>query len=400
MTPLAIARSTVLARIVPLPHVSSQLEDAVGTALAGPLVAGERVPPFDNSAVDGFAVRADDVTSVPATLRIVDRILAGTAPEVSVGVGEAAQIMTGAPVPPGADAVAMVERCVVEDGMVTISAAVTSGDHVRPTGDDVEIGDTVLVEGTTITPAVVGLLATLGVTRPTVVRRPIVGVLSTGDELVPADAEQGLGPGQIRDSNRAALCGLVDGSGFEAVDLGLVPDDEAQISDAIVAAVARCDALVTSGGVSMGDVDLVRVVLDRLGEMDWMQIAIKPAKPFAFGTISVDDRSVPVFGLPGNPVSSMVSYELLARPALAALGGHRRLDPPPVWATAGVDIGRRSDGKVHFVRVRFDGDSVVPAGGQGSHQLSALATADALAVLEDGEGVAAGDAVKLILLGR
>lgn len=397
MLSLAEARHHVLDRISPLTEVQVSLDDAVGTALSRPIVSADTVPPFDNSAVDGVAVRASDLASAPATFTVVDRILAGSVSSVEVGPGHASKIMTGAPMPEGADAVAMVEWCTFDGDSVTVDHSVEPGTHVRPAGDDMNVGDRVLEPGTTVTPAIVGLLATLGEADPWVVRRPVVGVFSTGDELVPATERPG--PGQIRDSNRVALCGMVRRAGFEAVDLGLIGDDHAAIADAITSGASRCDALVTSGGVSMGEVDLVRVVLDELGDMRWMQIAIKPAKPFAFGTVTSEGREVPVFGLPGNPVSSLVSFELLARPALNALGGHARLHPPKLRAPAGTDMARRSDGKTHFVRVRFDGDAVVPAGGQGSHQMSAMATADALAVLPDGEGVMAGNSVELILLG-
>jgi molybdenum cofactor synthesis domain-containing protein len=221
--------------------------------------------------------------------------------------------------------------------------------------------------------------------------------MSTGDELV--DAGERLGPGQIRDSNRATLLALVAQEGWQAVDLGLVRDDEAAITEAIQRGATTCDAVVTSGGVSMGDIDLVKVVLDRIGDMRWMQIAIRPAKPFAFGLV----EGTPVFGLPGNPVSSMVSFELLARPALRKMAGHRALARPEIPAVAGEDFRRRPDGKVHFVRVVAERDGhgmlhVRSAGGQGSHHLTAMARADALLPLADGDGVAAGDPVRVLLL--
>jgi molybdenum cofactor synthesis domain-containing protein len=226
-----------------------------------------------------------------------------------------------------------------------------------------------------------------------------VGVLSTGDELVEAGAP--LAPGHVRDSNRPTLLALVAASGFVPVDLGRVGDDEAAITAAVRSAVQRCDAVLTSGGVSMGDVDLVKVVLDRIGNMRWFQVAVKPAKPFAFGLVD----GVPVFGLPGNPVSSMVSFELFARPALRRMAGFGEADlgRPRVRAVADEDLRRKPDGKVHLVRVVTAwGDDgrcrVRSAGGQGSHQLSAMAVADALAVLPDGDGVGAGDEVDVLLL--
>jgi molybdopterin molybdotransferase len=239
-----------------------------------------------------------------------------------------------------------------------------------------------------------------------VVRRPRVGVLSTGDELV--DGPVPLGPGQIRDSNRPTLCALVAQAGFEAVDLGTARDDESVIESALRDGVATCDALITSGGVSMGDLDYVKVVLDRIGDMRWMQISIKPAKPLAFGTVprpsgGEREERVPVFGLPGNPVSSAVSFELFARPGLRKMAGHSSLVRPAVRVTAGEPLRRSHDGKTHFVLVAAVIEDcrwvVRSAGGQGSHQLAGLAAANALAVLPDGDGVDAGAEVEVLLLG-
>jgi molybdenum cofactor synthesis domain-containing protein len=222
-------------------------------------------------------------------------------------------------------------------------------------------------------------------------------VLSTGDELVTAPAP--LAFGQIRDSNRPMLLAAVADGGFEAVNLGTVPDDESVLSSTLSKAAAECDAICTSGGVSVGDFDLMKKVLDDLGDMRWMQIAIRPAKPFAFGLVD----GTPVFGLPGNPVSSLVSFELFARPALRSMMGHPRLDRPRYEAVADADLRRRPDGKTHFLRValgyRDGGFHATPVGGQGSHQLAATAAANALAELPDGDGIAAGERVTVIPLG-
>jgi len=233
------------------------------------------------------------------------------------------------------------------------------------------------------------------------VPRPRVAVLSTGDELV--DDGSPLQPGQIRESNKTMLLGLVAAAGCDAVDLGIVRDDESALEAVLRDAASTCDAIVTSGGVSMGDYDVVKAVLSRIADMRWMQIAIKPAKPFAFGLLSSDGREVPVFGLPGNPVSSLVSFELFARPALRAMAGHTAIDRPTLSAVAAEALTRRPDGKTHFVRVRgeFAADGryhVRSVGGQGSHQLAASATAHALAVLPDGDGVAEGDDVPAIVI--
>lgn len=403
MIPLDDARREVLAACPPLPVVTVSLRDALGYVTAEDVHAAEEVPPFDNSAVDGFAVRAVDVTTSPVELRVDGTIAAGAAPTGPIDPGGAIRIMTGAPLPPGADAVVMVEDTEVTDGgrHVRIDRAAVPGDAVRRTGDDVHKGDLLFPSGTELRPAVVGVLASVGLASVRVVSRPRVGVLSTGDELV----EDGgpLGPGQIRESNRTMLLGAVGQAGCTPIDLGLVRDDEAALEAVLADAAARCDAVVTSGGVSMGDFDIVKAVLGRLATMRWMQIAIRPAKPFAFGLLDGPDRPVPVFGLPGNPVSSLVSFELLARPALRQMMGHQHVERPRVRAVADEGFPRRPDGKTHWNRVigRFEDDGrfhVRSTGGQGSHQLASTAAANGLAAVHDGDGVAPGGDVDVLLL--
>lgn len=405
LVPLDEARRHVLDRIGPLEVRTLPLELARGLVLAADVVATGPVPPFDNTAMDGFAVRAADTAgaspTTPVRLRLVADLRAGAPPATGVRTGEAARIMTGAPLPAGADAVVPVERTSAADpATVEVREAVEPGRHVRRAGEDVRAGEVVARAGDELTPARLGLLAGVGVDRVAVRPRPRVGVVSTGDELVPAGAP--LGPGRIHDANRPMLAALVAGGGFEPVDLGHVGDDAAEIEAVIVEGARRCDAVVSSGGVSMGDADLVKVVLERLGEFRWMQVAIRPAKPLAFGLVG--QARVPVFGLPGNPVSVVVAFELFARPALRAMMGHRHLDRPRVRAVADEALSRRPDGKTHFVRVACrlgdDGRVHVRASGpQGSHQLSALAAADGLAVLPDGDGVHRGDDVEVLLLG-
>ena len=372
------------------------LADALGRVLAEPVVAGHDVPPFANTAMDGYAVRAADTVGAPVRLDVVGTLSAGSAPDVEVGPGQAVRIMTGAPMPAGADAVVMVERTSTSDdrSVVTIETAASPGDHVRRAGDDISAGQTVFEPGDELTPGHLGVLASLGFERVRVVPPARVGVLSTGDELVAGPAP--LRPGQIRDSNRPTLLALVQETGCVPVDLGTVGDDEAAIRKAVEDGLARCDALVTSGGVSVGDFDYVKAVLTALtldgpGRMDWWQVAVRPAKPLAFGVVG----GKPVFGLPGNPVSSMVSFELFARPALRRMTGHRQVLRPEVVAVADEPLRRRPDGKVHLVRVvATHGDDgrlhVRSSGGQGSHLLRAMAMANALAVLPDGDGVEAG----------
>ncbi|HET6664936.1 MAG TPA: gephyrin-like molybdotransferase Glp, partial [Acidimicrobiales bacterium] len=390
LVPLDDARRHVLRHVDrALPPETVTVAEAVGRVVVERIVAPEPVPPFDNSAMDGFAVRAGDCAD-PAGLKVTGRTLAGEAPAGIVGSGEAVRIMTGAPVPPGADTIVPIEHVELhdDDTRITFTGEVLPGQHVRRTGDDLAVGAVVVEAGTAVTPAHLGLLATVGVEKVSVVRRPRVGVVSTGDELVEGAAP--LLVGQIRDSNRPALLALVAEAGAEAVDLGHAPDDPEAITAAFLRGVTSCDAVLSSGGVSMGDVDLVREVLDLMGEMRWMQVAIRPAKPFAFGLVD----GVPVFGLPGNPVSSLVSFELFARPAIRRLAGHpdHRLDRPCPTAIAVDGLPRKPDGKIHFVRVvvrvgaegRLEARS---AGAQGSHHMTGMAAANGLAIVPDSLGI-------------
>lgn len=396
MISLEEARAHVLERCHPGPAVRVPLRQARALVTAEDVVAPEPVPPFANTAMDGYAVRAADTAGAPVELEVAGTLAAGTAPRTEVGPGQAMRIMTGAPIPPGADAIVMVERTEELDGgkRVRVLEAAAPGAHIRSAGEDIRAGQRVFGPGTVLTPGHLGVLASLGHADVLVHRRPRVGVVSTGDELV--DTGEPLQLGQIRDSNRLTLLALAEEAGFEPVDLGLVRDDEEAIRSALLGGVERCDALLTSGGVSMGSFDYVKVVLDEIGDMRWMQVAIKPAKPLAFGLVG----DVPVFGLPGNPVSSMVSFELFARPALRRMMGHTELDRPRRRAVVEGKLRRHPDGKLHFARVRLEeSDGVLrarSAGGQGSHQLSAMANADGLALLPDGPGADEGDTVEVI----
>ena len=395
------AQALVMEACPPLAPRTVALRDALGCVLAADVVSPESVPPFDNTAVDGYAVRAADTEGAPVELDAIGVLAAGFAADRAVEAGQALRIMTGAPLPDGADAVVMVEDTESTGDRVRIARTVAAGDAVRRAGDDVRAGEVVLAAGTVLRPAHLGVLSSIGVLEVPVVPKARVGVLSTGDELVEGGAP--LRPGQIRESNRPMLLALVAEAGAEAVDLGLVRDDEAELAAVIERAATECDALVTSGGVSMGDFDVVKLVLDKIGRMRWMQVAIKPAKPFAFGLLGADAPGTPVFGLPGNPVSSMVSFELFARPALRQMMGRGEPGRPEVVAVADDGLRRRLDGKVHFQRVHgaFGPDGrlhVRSTGAQGSHQLAATAGASALAVVPDGDGIAPGDDVRVLLL--
>ena len=399
MIPLADVQREILGAVAPLAAVTVPVRDALGLVTTRDVIAGDAVPPFANTAMDGYAVRAADTAGAdpeaPVRLTVAGELPAGRAPTQPVGEGEAIRIMTGAPMPDGADSVVMVEYTERDGDAVRVLRAARPGDHVRAAGGDLAPGDLVFPAGTALGPAHLGVLTSSSFDDVEVVPRARVGVLSTGDELV----ERGpLRPGQIRDSNRPMLLGLAAGAGADAADLGLAPDDESIITRTLEDALASCDAVLTSGGVSVGDFDYVKSALGRLGRMQSWQVAIKPAKPLAFGVI---DRT-PVFGLPGNPVSSLVSFELFARPALLLMMGHAARFRPEVTATAERAMSRKPDGKLHLdrVRVRAEGDSWFAArtGDQASNVLSATAAANGFALMPDGDGVAEGGQVRVMRL--
>jgi molybdopterin molybdotransferase len=402
--PLEEAKERVWRRVSASEPVKMSVRDALGCVLAEDIVAVEAIPPFDNTSVDGYAVRSVDVENCPMDLKVIGEIRAGSWPVATVGQGEAMRIMTGAPMPNGADAVVMVEDTESGEDRATVRVLkpVAAGEAIRPVGDDVSPGDLVLRAGMVLGPGYLGVVAGLGRAEVLAYRRLRVGVISTGDELV--DDGRPLGPGQIRESNGELICALLSMANCEPVNYGIVADDEDVLTAALVRAAEDCDAVITSGGVSMGDYDLVKVLLDRLGEMDWMQIAIRPAKPFAFGLLG-PDRTTPVFGLPGNPVSSMVSFELLARPALLKMMGHSAIERPALRAIADKGVRRnRSDDRVNFVRVIATTGSdgrvhVATSGAQGSHQLAASAAANGLVRVDALSEVEPGGEVDVILIG-
>jgi len=407
MTPLHDVRAMVLARCAVATPVRVARADAADCIVAQDVVAAEQVPPFANTAVDGYAVRSVDVANVPVELRVIGELAAGAAPTIAVTAGTAIRIMTGAPIPDGCDCVVMVEDTErVGTDCVNILKSVPAGAAIRAAGSDVAVGATVVTAGMRVTPMIEGVLASINATHVVVYPRVKVGVISTGDELV--DDGSPLGVGQIRESNRTMLVRIVEEAGASAIDLGIIRDNEDELEAALRDAVSigGCDALVTSGGVSMGDYDIVKAVLSRIADMNWVQVSMKPAKPFAFGTLqNPSGVQIPIFGLPGNPVSSLVSFELLARPALRTMMGfgtsaHR----PEVLAITDDAVNRHPDGKVHFDRVHASWGSdgrvhVSRTSEQGSHQLASTAVANALMAVPDGNGLAAGDNVMVTFLG-
>ena len=401
MRALEEVKAEILGSVSALPPVIVLSGDALGLVLAETVRAAEAVPPFANTAMDGYALRCADTAGAteeePVTLNVVGDLPAGYAPSVEVGAGEAVRIMTGAPIPDGADSIIPVERTSRDcSTRVLVHAQVKLGDHIRPIGGDVLAGDEVFATGDVLGPASIGVLSSLAVSSVRVYPRPRVAVISTGDELVEGGGV--LAPGQIRDSNRPMLLAMVRDAGCEAIDLGIARDDESALEAALLDAADKYDAIVTSGGVSVGDYDVVKAVLARIGVLVWSQVAIKPAKPLAFGVIG----STPIFGLPGNPVSSNISFELFARPALRLMAGHTILERPVVDAVATASFNRRKDGKIHFDRVVVhlgsDGFMAQRSGGQGSNVLSAMAHANGLAILPDGDGVEPGGLLRVMLL--
>ena len=405
MTPLEEVRELVLSHCAVREPVMVDRAHARGLTLASDVVATEPVPPFANTAVDGYAVIAADTARVPVELRVIDEVAAGAVSQKRVEPGTAIRIMTGAPIPEGCDAIVMVEDTErIGDDAVRIHKTVNIGDAIRLAGSDVAVGATVFTAGTIVSPMVEGVLASINANEVSVFPRVRVGVISTGDELV--DDGSPLQPGQIRESNRIMLLRVIAEAGAEPVDLGIVRDNEGVLENELLRAVSqtKCDAIVTSGGVSMGDYDVVKAVLGRIASMNWFQIAMKPAKPFAFGTMKEGARTIPVFGLPGNPVSSLMSFELIARPALRTMMGMKHAFRPRVRAIVDEDVKRNPDGKVHFDRVHAkwgtDGRvHVSRSGPQGSHQLAGTAGANAIMAVPDGTGVVAGQEVVVTFLG-
>jgi molybdopterin molybdotransferase len=395
---IAEAQRLVLERAKPLEAERVPIERAAGRILAEPAAAAADLPPFPSSAMDGYAVRAADTQQTPVTLPVVERIAAGSPASRSLAPGEAMGIATGAAVPPGADAVVPLE--LVEEGLdgLVVGEAVDAGANVRGRGGDVSAGGTVLEPGVRLGAAQVGALAAAGVSEVRCAKRPRVGILVTGSELRPPGEE--LGPGEIYESNGLLLATALHMAGAVPAQLGVVADDPEEHRRTMERALLGFDMLVTSGGASVGPHDLVRRVQSelRVEEVFW-GVAVKPGKPVAFGV----RRDHLVFNLPGNPVSVLVTFELLVRPAVAALQGLP--DPLPSYRrgslAAAVRRDPRRDQLLRAVTRREDGDDVLldPLAGQESHMIVRAGRADALVLVEAGEGeVPAGESVRWLAL--
>lgn len=408
------ARARVMEGARALPALRLPVEAAGGMALARAIESPVTLPPWDNSAMDGYAVRGDSIAGAspeaPRTLRVTAALHAGEVGGVVVGAGEAVRIMTGTPVPRGADCVVRVEDTDAErePGRVAVFSERDLGRNVRPAGQDMRGGETVLPRGTTLGAGQMGVLAACGLTSVEVHRRPVAAVLSSGDEIAPVERFAEVAAGRaIPDTNGPMLAAAVAEAGGEGVRPGIARDTEESVREHLLRGTARADLLITIGGASMGEGDLFKRVLDELGyEPDFWRARIRPGSPFGFGHLPVDGREpVPVFGLPGNPASAFVTFHLFARPFISALAGHRHPFPPVVRARAGTALGGPR-GLAVYPRVRL-----LPASGGGwtavlsGHQSSALVAptgrADGLAVIPEGvQGVAEGQEVDVLLFGH
>jgi len=390
----------VLSVVQPLAPLELSLLDAHGCILAEDVVAKGPVPSFDNASMDGYAVRVADLATVPVTLPVTGDVAAGPASPLRVQPGLCVRIMTGAVLPAGADAVVPVEWTDGGVAQVRIDRRPDAGAYVRRAGEDVVAGEVVLTHGSHLGSAQVGLAAAVGRSRLLVRPRPRVVVVSTGSELVEPGAP--LAAGQIPDSNSIALTAAAVEAGAIAYRVGIVPDDPRRLLATLEDQLVRADVLITSGGVSVGAYDVVKEVLSRIGTVGFHKVAMQPGMPQGFGAIGPE--STPVFGLPGNPVSALVSFEAFVRPALRRMLGAQVIERPRVSARTTAEL-RSPVGKRSFLRVWVevrDGARVVsPVSGPGSHLIAGMARANALAVVpEDVERVAAGSPVEVMLLER
>jgi len=393
------AREKVLSQIQPLAPLQLPLVEAFGCVSAEDVVATKDLPEFASSAMDGFAVRASDVAGAtptsPVELKIVGRAMIGRLPETTVGGGEAVRIATGAPIPGGADAIVPIENAEVLGETVRLFDGPPVGRHVRPAGEDVREGQMLVHAGKRLGPPELGLLANAGFPHPLVHPRPRVVVLSTGDELVPPTLTPEYG--QVRDSNAYTIFGAIREAGATPMLAGIVRDDVEQLRETVVSHLIQADAFVSSGGVSVGERDVVKAAFFKRGDLDFFKVAMQPGMPQGFGHI----EGKPYFGLPGNPVSVFVSFEMFIRPALLKMMGRTQLFRPEITATLTGDV-RGPVGKTQFARVNVvrtpDGWTAEPTGERGSNLISTVARANGLAIVPAGtETARAGERVKVML---
>lgn len=396
LMPLADAWALLQSSIRPIEESEyCPLDQSTGRTLALAVRAGTDVPPFANSAMDGYAIHAIAGTKAGDCLQVVGQSLAGHPWRGQLNPGKAVRIMTGARVPDGTTAVVMQEHVERQQDIILLQHEPQPDDHIRPAGDDIRAGQTLLPAGQVIGPAQIGLLAAAGISSVPVWRRPRIALLSTGDELCnPGDVLQ---EGQINDTNRVLLKSLLHTLPVEVTDLGILPDVPARLEQSLLRAAESHDLILTSGGVSVGDTDFTRRVLERHGTISFWKLALKPGKPLAFGTLG----SARFFGLPGNPVSALVTAYLVMLPALRQMAGQGWQQPLLLTARAEAPF-RKKPGRTDYQRARLSTDArgqlqVAPAGPQGSHQLSVMSCANAFAVLPDHSGaIPEGDPVTVL----
>ncbi len=394
MLSVETARQRMLSTLRVLPAERRGILNCAGYVLAEEVGAVENIPPFDNSAMDGYAVRAADVRGISeqktAVLSVVETIGAGQAPTEYINENEAARIMTGAMMPEGADAVVMQEVTQQEGNTVKIFEGVREAQNVRFTGESVKKGALVMGKGKLLRPPEISMLASLNCAEVSVHRKPTVAIVSTGDELTPLGGA--LKPGKIRDSNRYGLHAQVEEAGGIPIDMGIAPDDAAETERIFRTALSEADALITSGGVSVGEHDVVKNVLEKLGEINFWRVAMKPGKPQAYGI--ADGK--PIFGLPGNPVSSLVVFELFVRPALLKMAGHTDILRPTFKAVLSESVSNK-DARVNYIRAILkpadDGYTAQTTGPQGSGILLSLVLANGLIIIPAGVTLEAGETV-------
>jgi molybdopterin molybdotransferase len=389
------ALERILAEVEPVSSTETvPLTEGLGRVLGADVVSHIDVPAHTNSAMDGYALRGDDLLPDTETrLDVIGVAAAGRPFEGIIAAGQCVRILTGAPLPEGADTVVMQEQVTRDDDTATIRPGQAHGQHVRQAGEDIAAGEVALAAGVPLMPAELGMLASVGVTEVSVRRRPRVAFFSTGDEL--RGVGEPLEKGQIYDSNRYTIQGMLTRIGVEAIDMGVVRDNQSDVEEAFARAAEQADAVVTSGGVSVGDADYVQVTLDKMGSVGFWKVAIKPGRPLAFGRIG----DALFFGLPGNPVSAMVTFYQLVRPALRALAGMPDEGPPLTVTAVSSGALRKKPGRREFQRGvltrNADGQlQVRRAGHQGSGVLSSMNAANCFIVLaEDAGPVSAGDEV-------
>ncbi|TAN62449.1 molybdopterin molybdenumtransferase MoeA [bacterium] len=397
MIPVQDALEIILKEIKPLGTETVGILDALGRVISEDVFAKRPNPPWDNSAMDGYALHTADIAGAgkenPATLTVIYDLPAGQVPKAVVARGQAVRIMTGAPVPDGADAVVMVEATKSpEAGKVKIFASARAGENIRKCGEDFKQNDTVITKGSVIRPAEISMLATIGCPLVSVFKRPVVSVLSTGDELV--DINEVPGKGKITNSNGYALSALVSEAGAKFIRLGIAKDTKEDLTAKLKEAI-NADAIITSGGVSVGDYDFVKDVLKGLGsDMIFWKVALKPGKPLAFGVI----QGKPAFGLPGNPISSMVAFEQFVRPSLLKMSGRNDIFRQCISASLDKDI-KVKPGRMTFLRAELtstDGGFIATAlDGQGSGVISTMVRANSYIIIPaDSEGFKKGAIVK------